>query len=215
MIKENLEKIIKEIPKGVCLVGVSKKKTVTEIKEAVEAGIKIIAENKVQDALQKYNILKDYFEDNKVEYHYIGRLQSNKVNKIVGKFNLIQSVDSYKLAEKINNKAEKQGIVQDILLQVNIGEEKQKIGFSEFDIYSEYEKISQLKNIKVKGLMCLPPYFENPESTRPYFKKMKNIFEKLPLKILSMGMSNDYKIAIQEGSNMVRIGTKIFGERKY
>jgi len=213
MIKQNLEKIIKEIPKGVSLVGVSKTKTVMEIKDAIDAGVKIIGENKVQEALHKYTMLKDYFEDYKVEYHYIGKLQSNKVNKVVGKFDLIQSVDSYRLAEKINRRAEKQGIVQDILLQVNIGEEEQKIGFSEFDICSEYEKISQLKNIKVRGLMCLPPYFEDPEKTRPYFKKMNKIFHKLHLEILSMGMSNDYMIAIEEGSNMVRIGTKIFGER--
>ena len=215
MIKQNLEKILANIPDNVVIVGVSKTKTAMEIKEAVEAGLKIIGENKVQEALQKRNVLADYFAKKKVEYHYIGKLQSNKVNKVVGNFDLIQSVDSYRLAEKINRKAESEGIVQDILLQVNIGEEEQKVGFSEFDIYSEYERITQLKNVKVKGLMCLPPYFDDPEKTRPYFRKMNEIFHKLHLDILSMGMSNDYMVAIEEGSNMIRVGTKIFGERKY
>lgn len=210
MIKQNLDKILSEIG-PVKLVAVSKRKPVSDIKESIKSGVKIIGENKIQEAEEKYIELKDLFEKNNVEFHFIGHLQTNKVKKAVEMFNLIQTVDSLKLAEEINKRAKQISKVQDILIQINIGNEPQKYGINPDDVFEFITNLKQLKNINIKGLMCIHPFREDPV---PYFKKMKKIFNKTHLELLSMGMSNDYKEAIKYESNMVRIGSKIFGERK-
>lgn len=189
------------------LVTVTKSRSIEEIIEAIEAGARILGENKIDEARKKYNLLKEYLKKYNVEYHFIGHLQSNKVNKAVGFFDLIQSVDSVKLAEKINRQAEEINVIQNILVQVNIGKEPQKYGIAPNEINEFIYTISGLKNINIKGLMCIAPYGEDP---RPYFKDMKEIYDRFNFDYLSMGMTNDYKIAIKEGSNMVRIGTAIF-----
>lgn len=216
-IKGNIEKIIKSINnKNISLAAVTKNSTIKDIKEAINSGVKIIGENRIQEAELKYNELKDFLREKRVEFHFIGHLQTNKVKKAVEIFDLIQSVDSLKLAEDINKRAKGINKVQRILIQVNIGEEPQKYGFKSSDLKEFLKIISSLKYLKVKGMMCITPYFEDKEKTRPYFKKMKKLFEGYKkdynFKYLSMGMTNDYEIAIEEGSNMVRIGRGIFGK---
>lgn len=211
MIKENIQKIISEIG-SVKLVVVTKSRTIEEIKQAIEAGAPIIAENRIQEAERKYSELKNFFKDKNVEFHFIGHLQTNKVKKAIEMFDLIQSIDSLKLAKEIDKRANQINKKQDVLIEVNIGKEPQKYGVLPENVIEFTNKIKQFENIKVKGLMCMPPF--NKDS-RPYFKEMKKMFDKLNLEILSMGMTNDYKIAIEEGSNMIRIGRGIFGERRY
>ncbi len=209
MIESNVKQIISEIG-PVLLAAASKTRTVNEIKQAVYAGVKIIAENRVQEAELKYKQLKEFFIKNNVEFHLIGHLQTNKAKKAVEIFDLIQTLDSLKLADKISRHAFKIKKTQKVLVQINIGDEPQKYGIKKQDLFVFLEKLRQFNNIEVKGLMCIPPYNKDP---RPYFREMKALFDKSNLEILSMGMSNDYRIAIEEGSNMVRIGTKIFGKR--
>ncbi|MBT3721033.1 YggS family pyridoxal phosphate-dependent enzyme [archaeon] len=210
MMKSNIQKIIQEIGKAK-LVAVSKKKSVLEIKQAINAGIKIIGENRIQKAQEKYNELNEFFKENHVEFHFVGHLQSNKTKKAVEMFDLIQTVDSLKLAQEINNRAKEINKIQRVLIQINIGEEKQKFGIKPEKTVEFVAQIKKYKNIKIKGLMCIHPFGEDPI---PYFKRMKKIFDSTQLEILSMGMSSDYKTAIEQGSNMIRVGTKIFGERK-
>ena len=213
-IRENINGIKKEIPKEVTLLAATKDRTVEEIKEAIKSGIAVIGENYVQEAEKKYAALK-----NKAAFHFIGRLQKNKIKKVLEICSLIQSVDSAGLAEEMDKKAANKA---DILLQVNIGKEKTKGGILPGNLVSEIKKISKLHNIRIKGLMCIEPYSENPEDARPYFKEMKRLFDAVKkqgipgveMKILSMGMSDTYRIAVEEGSTLVRIGTAIFGERK-
>ncbi len=206
MIRENLAGL--GIPSNVKLIAVTKTRTVEEIKEAIISGITCIGENRVQEANEKFSLLP------KVEKHMIGGLQTNKVRLAVELFDMIQSVDSLKLAREIDKRCEDIGKVMPVLVEVNIGEESNKHGIKLKDVGSFVKEISQLKNISVQGLMCVAPLV-SPEEARPYFKKMKQSFDSINgLKWLSMGMSNDYKTAIEEGSNMVRIGTAIFGERK-
>lgn len=206
MIKENIVRL--QIPSNVKLIAVTKTRTVDEIKQAIEAGITCIGENKVQEAKQKFPFLP------KVEKHMIGHLQTNKVRLAVELFDVIQSVDSVELAGEINKRCGAIGKVMPILLEVNIGSEESKQGVKPDDIKNLVREISKFKHVKIQGLMCIAPLLE-PEKTRPYFRKMKQIFDSIEgLKWLSMGMSNDYKVAIDEGSNMVRIGTAIFGERQ-
>lgn len=211
MIKENIQKIKSEID-SVNLVAVSKSKTVNEIKQAIDSGIKVIAENKIQEAEQKYLQLKNFFKDKNVKFHFIGHLQTNKVKKAINMFDLIQTLDSLKLAKEIDKRAKLINKKQDMLIEVNIGKEPQKYGVLPEETIDFVKQMQQFQNIKVKGLMCMPPFNKDP---MPYFKEMKKLFDKFNLEILSMGMSNDYKIAIEEGSTMIRIGTAIFGERKY
>ena len=207
MIKENIIKL--QIPSYVKLVAVTKTRTVEEIKKAIDAGVNCIGENKVQEAQEKFPSLP------KVEKHMIGHLQRNKVKTAVELFDMIQSVDSLKIAKEISKRCEAINKVMPILIEVNIGNEESKYGIKPEDIKEFIKEISQFKNIDIQGLMCIAPLIE-AEKTRPYFKKMKELFDSLGnLKWLSMGMTNDYKIAIEEGSNMVRIGTAIFGERNY
>jgi hypothetical protein len=215
---ENITSILNELG-NTQLICVTKTVDSDRINEAIKAGATIIGENRVQEFEEKSENLLS------CEKHMIGHLQTNKVKKAVEYFDVIQSVDSLKVAQEIDKRAEDAGKVQDIFLQVNIGDEPQKSGFKLDDIRQEINKIASLKNIRVTGMMCIPPYVP-PEQTRPYFRKMKALFDELKvetqgkfdnidLKELSMGMSGDYRVAIEEGATMVRIGSAIFGERNH
>lgn len=216
-IAENLDKIRNSIPDNVKLVAVSKTKPVEDMKEAYNLGIRDFGENKVQEFLTKY----DEFGDD-VRWHIIGHLQANKVKYIVGKVFLIHSLDSVKLLKELEKRYSKQNLYADTLIEINIGREESKSGilFENLDqLLSECEKCS---NVRVKGLMAVIPIGDE-KSNRKYFSQMKELFQKLKnanlknieMKYLSMGMTGDYKIAISEGANIIRIGQGIFGKRNY
>jgi pyridoxal phosphate enzyme (YggS family) len=217
MIKENVSKILEELPEGVSLVGAAKTRTPKEILEAVEAGLEIIGENYVQEAERAFQIV-----GGKVKWHMIGHLQSNKAKKAVRVFDMIETVDSIKLARAIDRACGKIDKVMPILMEINSGEESQKAGVLPEDAISLARDMSGLNNIKLMGLMTMGPFAGDPEDSRPYFQKTKKLFEELKerglpgveMKYLSMGMSNAYKVALEEGANVVRIGTKLFGERE-
>ncbi|UCF57508.1 MAG: YggS family pyridoxal phosphate-dependent enzyme [Deltaproteobacteria bacterium] len=218
MIKENVKKILGELPEGVQLVGAAKTRIPEEIQEAVEAGLEIVGENYVQEAEKAFQVI-----GNKAKWHMIGHLQRNKAKKAVKIFDMIETVDSMKLAKEIDKSCQKIGKVMSILIEINSGEESQKAGVMPEDAVPLIEEMSTLKNIKIMGLMTMGPFTGDPEDARPFFIKTREIFEKLKdmnlpnveMTCLSMGMSNSYKVALEEGANMVRIGTKIFGERDY
>lgn len=212
MIKQKIDRIMEEIGDS-SLVAVSKSRTENEIKEAILAGIKIIAENKVQEAEKKYGKLRTIFKSENVKFHFIGHLQANKVKKAVAIFDVIQSVDSFGLAELIDTRASEIKKIQEVFIQVNIGHESQKSGASPEVTLELLSRLRKLKNINVSGLMCIPPCSDDHEDSRKYFRQMKHLFDNSGLKSLSMGMTGDYKVALEEGSNMIRIGTGIFGER--
>ena len=205
-------------PSEVLLVAVTKTRTAEEINEAVDAGITDIGENKVQEILDKYEMVKP------VRWHMIGHLQTNKVKYIIDKVSMIHSVDSLRLAEEINRRAGQNQIVMDILVQVNSAQEESKFGISTEETGKLIEDIlSGCSNIRIKGLMCIAPYADNPEDVRIYFREVKQLYDRfsviehhgLDFQYLSMGMSHDYEAAILEGSNLIRVGTAIFGERNY
>ncbi len=227
-IKENINDIIKnkeEITKqsgrdadAVLLVGVTKTRSAEEINEAIDAGITDIGENKVQEIMDKYDLVKP------VRWHMIGHLQTNKVKYIIDKVSMIHSVDSFRLAEEIHRRAEQRGIMMDILVQVNAAQEESKFGITSDETERLIcEILEKCPNLCLKGLMCIAPYEENPEDVRIYFKEVKQLYdryskmkhERLSFEYLSMGMSHDYEAAILEGSNLIRVGTAIFGERNY
>lgn len=202
----------------VTLIAVSKTYPVSAIEEAIAEGCVDFGENHVQELVAKIEAI-----DQPVRWHLIGHLQTNKVKYIIGKTALIHSVDSVKLAEEIEKQSAKKDIVTHILLEVNVAEEASKYGFKVEEVMEVVEKISKMSHIQVDGLMTVAPYVENPESNRPIFRKLfelsvdiqKQKFDNISTSILSMGMSNDYKIAIEEGATMVRVGTAIFGNRDY
>lgn len=221
----NISQNIKDIciregkdPENVTIIAVTKTVDADRINYAVECGMQNIGENKVQEIMNKHENIKG-----NVNWHLIGHLQTNKVKYIIDKVALIHSVDSVSLAEEISRRAEKAGLVKDVLVQVNVAEEATKFGIDYEEIDSFVKTLSQLSGIRVKGLMTIAPYFEDIELVRPVFRKLKEKFDQLSkadipnveMKYLSMGMTNDYKLAIEEGSNMVRIGTGIFGARNY
>ena len=218
MIKENMKEILTELPEGVQLVGAAKTRTPEEIKEAVEAGLEIIGENYVQEAERAFQVVGD-----KAKWHMIGHLQRNKAKKAVKVFDMIETVDSMKLAKEIDKCCDKIDKNMPILIEINSGEETQKAGVLPEDAIALIQEMSTLKRIKIMGLMTMGPFTGDPEEARPYFVKTREIFEKLKeknlpnveMRYLSMGMSNSYRVALEEGANMVRIGTKIFGEREY
>jgi len=226
-ISTNYIKIRKEIPKGVTLVLSVKTRTVEQIEEAIEAGATDIGHNYVQEAGQMYSALQE--KAAKIKWHMIGHLQTNKINKALRIFDVIQTVDSLEKALAIDKRVEKAGKeIVPVYIEMNIGSEFSKAGIkpAEHEPFEEYmEKlasdISTLGHLRLAGLMTMGPRFGNPEDVRPYFRRTKRIFEKIKaldlpnvdMKYLSMGMTNSYKIAIEEGSNMVRIGTAIFGKR--
>jgi pyridoxal phosphate enzyme (YggS family) len=218
MIKENVKELLAELPEGVHLVGAAKTKTPEEILEAVEAGLEIIGENYVQEAEKAFQVV-----GNRAEWHMIGHLQSNKAKKAVRVFDMIETVDSMKLAKEIDKCCGKIGRRMQVLIEINSGEEAQKAGVLPDEAIALIKEMSALEHIKIMGLMTMGPFTGDPEEARPYFVKTREIFQKLKemnlpnveMRYLSMGMSNSYKVALEEGANMVRIGTKIFGERQY
>ncbi|WP_135604777.1 YggS family pyridoxal phosphate-dependent enzyme [Methanococcoides sp. NM1] len=214
-VDENVKMILKELGRTK-LVSVTKTIDPERINESIKAGATIIGENRVQEFEDKCDEILP------CERHLIGHLQTNKIKKAVQHFDVIQSVDSLKLIQHIDKKAEAIDKVQKVFLQINIGNEPQKFGFGSDEIAQVLTEIHSLKNVHVKGLMCIPP-FVSPEQTRSYFKKMKALFDEMKqvdqdnidIQELSMGMSNDYRIAIEEGATMVRVGSAIFGNRTY
>lgn len=206
-IADNVRKIKSQLPKEVVFIAVTKTRSINEINEAISAGITDIGENKAQEVEEKLPSIKG------VKKHFIGHLQSNKIKKVVPLVDMIQSVDSIKTAEKISEEALKLGKTMPVLVEINIAGEEAKFGIKSEEAESFIEQIKNLKGIKIEGLMTMAPLVE-AEKTRPYFRKMKETFDKLKkkynLKYLSMGMTNDYKVAVEEGSNMVRIGTAVF-----
>jgi len=217
MIKENVEKMLDELPEGVTLVAAAKTRTAEEILEAISAGIKVIGENYVQEALNVFNVV-----GKRARWHFIGHLQTNKVKRAVEIFDMIETVDSLKLAEELNKRCAKIDKVMPILIEVNSGRESQKSGALPEDVKNLIKEISAFHNIKIMGLMTMGPRFGNPEDSRPYFVETKKIFDRIKdlnipgieIKYLSMGMTNSYRVAVEEGANMVRIGTKIFDRRE-
>ena len=203
---------------SVKLVAVSKTIAAETVREAIEAGVTILGENYVQEARDKFKALVQY----PVSWHFIGHLQSNKAKYAVRLFDLIHSVDSIKLARELNKQAAKLEKIQQILVQVNISGEDTKSGISSDEAPRLIEEISQLKNLAVKGLMTMPPYFYQPEKVQPFFAALRELRDQIkeqslpnvPLDELSMGMTGDFEVAIQEGATLVRIGTAIFGERR-
>ena len=227
-ISTNYAKIREEIPKDVTIVLSVKTRTVEEIEEVIEAGAADIGHNYVQEAGEMYGALQK--KGVKVRWHMIGHLQTNKINKALKIFDVVQTVDSLEKAVAIDKRVEKarKGIVP-VYVEINIGSEFSKAGIkpTEHEPFEEYmeelaKNISALCHLKLSGLMTMGPRFGNPEDVRPYFRRTKTIFERIKslglpnvdMKYLSMGMTNSYRIAIEEGSNMVRIGTAIFGKRK-
>lgn len=216
-IKENINKIKSNIPKNVTLVAVSKTYPNSAILEAYEAGQKFFGENKVQELVAKYETLpKD------IEWHMIGHLQTNKVKYIAPFVHLIHGIDSLKLLTEVNKRAQSNQRNINVLLQIHIAKEETKFGFSEEEVISLFQsnELTKLTNIAVVGLMGMATNTPNKEQIRNEFKGLKSLFQKLStlnskLTILSMGMSSDYKIAIEEGSTMIRVGSSIFGERNY
>lgn len=216
-IKENSQKLLKELPDGVELVAAAKTRTADEVLAAVEAGIKIIGQNYVQEAEAIHPAI-----GNKARWHFIGHLQKNKVKKAVKIFDMIETVDSVELAGEINKRCAQTGKVMPVLVEVNSGQEPQKAGVLPEKAEELIKAISSLANIKVMGLMTMGPRFGNPEDSRPYFITTRQIFERIKalaianveMKYLSMGMTNSYTVALEEGANLVRIGTLIFGERE-
>ena len=228
MLKENLANVEKNIEQAcknagrsrdeVTLIAVSKTKPVEMLQEIYDENIRDFGENKVQELCSKMEQLPS-----DIRWHMIGHLQRNKVKYIVGKVELIHSVDTYRLAEEINIQAKKQNVIVPILVEVNIAHEESKFGISAEDAILLVEEISKLENIRIKGLMTIAPYVENPEDNRLYFRKIKQLsvditnknIDNVFMEVLSMGMTGDYMVAIEEGATMVRVGTGIFGERNY
>ncbi len=227
-IKENIREIneiknaaaIKAGGKGedVLLVAVTKTRTPEELNEAIDAGITDIGENKVQEIMDKFDYVKP------VRWHLIGHLQTNKVKYIIDKVSMIHSVDSIKLADEINKKAEQHNLTMDILIQVNAAQEESKFGITtdETEYIINYI-LENCPNIRLRGLMSIAPFEDNPEDVRIFFAQVKEQYDKfskiqherLDFKYLSMGMSHDFEVAIAEGSNLIRVGTAIFGARDY
>jgi pyridoxal phosphate enzyme (YggS family) len=216
MIKENVRKILQSLPQGVQLVAAVKTRTPEEVLEAIQGGITIIGHNYVQEAEAAFPTI-----GHQVKWHMIGHLQSKKAKKAIAIFDMIETVDSFNLASTIDKACRAVGKSMSILIEINSGEEAQKAGVMPQNAMSLIREIAVLKNVRVMGLMTMGPFSGDPEDARPYFLKTREIFEdirkaSLPgveMKYLSMGMSNSYSVALEEGANMVRIGTKIFGER--
>ncbi len=228
MINENIRIVKKNIEMAcersgrtvsdVTLIAVSKTKPVSDIQEAYDAGTIDFGENKVQELTDKYPVLpKD------IKWHLIGHLQTNKVKYIVDKVHLIHSVDSVKLASQIEKECEKKNIHMDILMEVNVAEEDTKFGLKYDETINVIKEISHFSHVHIKGLMTIAPFTENPEDNRIYFKKLKQLsdeisalqIENVKMKELSMGMTGDYEVAVEEGATLVRVGTGIFGNRNY
>lgn len=217
MIEENVQRILQELPPGVELMAAAKSRTPQEILRAVESGVKIIGENYVQEALAAFEVVGP-----SVKWHFIGHLQRNKVKKAVEIFDMIETVDTVELAREIDKRCAQRGTVMSILIEINSGREQQKFGVLTEEAEDLIEDILPLQNVKIAGLMTMGPMFGDPENARPYFIETRKLFDQIrrlslpgvEMRYLSMGMTNSYSVAIQEGANIVRIGTKIFGPRE-
>lgn len=218
MIKDNVKALLDELPKGVTIVAAAKTRSAAEISAAVEAGIKIIGENYVQDLLKVYDSVKA-----PVLWHFIGHLQTNKVKQIVGKVDMIETLDSLRLAQEINKRCASIDKIMPVLVEVNIAGESSKTGISFANAVNFIKSLRNFSHIRVEGLMTMGPQFASGAEMRPHFRKMKKLFDVIAkdspqgveMKYLSMGMTSSYDVAAGEGANLVRIGTKIFGERNY
>lgn len=228
MIKENIAKVQENIKNAcikssrdvseVTLIAVSKTKPVEAIYEAMACGMKDFGENKVQEMCDKIETINE-----PLNWHLIGHLQTNKVKYIIGRTCLIHSVDSLHLAEKIQDEAAKKNVHADILVQVNVANETTKFGLSTNETIDMIEQIAKLPNVHIQGLMTIAPFVDDPEDNRQIFREMKQLsvdikgknIDNVNMNILSMGMTGDYEVAIEEGATMVRVGTGIFGERNY
>lgn len=228
MVKENLAKVEENVRQAciragraeseVTLIAVSKTKPVEMIEEAIACGKKEFGENKAQELKEKYEILpKD------LQWHFIGHLQTNKIKYILGRTCLIHSVDSFHLAEAIEKECVKRQLEVDILIEVNVAQEASKFGLKLEDTLELVENVSKLPHLHIRGLMTIAPYVENPEENRNIFRQLKQLsvdiktknIDNVDMSVLSMGMTNDYQVAIEEGATHVRVGTGIFGERNY
>ncbi|MCD6310324.1 MAG: YggS family pyridoxal phosphate-dependent enzyme [Candidatus Eremiobacteraeota bacterium] len=204
-------------PGPITLVGISKKVDVDRIKQAYDAGLRNIGENYLQEARAKIPRCPEG-----ITWHFVGHLQKNKVNPVLSLFSMIQSVDSKELLDKISKRGEKIGKVVPVLLEVNIAGEDTKYGLAPGEVRPLLSKVGKLKGAEVVGLMCMPPYSDNPEDSRPFFRKLVKLFHQIERDSfpawkgihLSMGMSGDFEVAVEEGATIVRIGRAIFGERK-
>jgi len=217
LIKQNVAGLLAELPDGVELVAAAKTRTAEEILEAIQAGIKIIGENYVKEAREAYKLV-----GKGAKWHFIGTLQKHNVRRnMLEIFDMIETVDSLDIAREIDKRCAQIGKIMPILIEVNSGRELQKSGMLPEDVGQLVGEISGLGNIKVTGLMTMGPRVGNPEDSRPYFVETRKIFDKIKglglpnveMRYLSMGMTNSYKVALEEGANIIRIGTRIFGER--
>lgn len=205
-------------PDDITLIAVSKTKPLSDMEELVRIGVSDFGENKVQELCSKYEQISQ-----PVGFHLIGHLQTNKVKYVVDKACLIHSVDSLKLAKEIQKEAAKKQIISQILIEVNVAEEESKFGLHLNDVIPFVEEIASFPNIHINGLMTIAPFGENPEENRDYFRALRQLsldiisknIDNIDMNVLSMGMTNDYKVAIEEGATMVRVGTAIFGTRNY
>ncbi|WP_270652671.1 YggS family pyridoxal phosphate-dependent enzyme [Blautia massiliensis (ex Durand et al. 2017)] len=228
MVAENLAQVQKNInesctkinrdPNEVTLIAVSKTKPVEMLKEAYDAGARVFGENKVQEIVDKYDQMPS-----DVKWHMIGHLQRNKVKYIVDKVAMIHSVDSLRLAETIEKEAAKKAVIVPILIEVNVAQEESKFGLKPEEVLPLIEQIADFSHIRIKGLMTIAPYVDNAEENREIFRELKKLsvdiaaknINNVTMSVLSMGMTGDYMVAVQEGATMVRVGTGIFGARNY
>ena len=228
MLKENLSKVESDIRMAckkcgrdrseITLIAVSKTKPVNMLQEIYDERVRDFGENKAQEICEKYGQLPD-----DIRWHMIGHMQRNKVKSVIDKVCLIHSMDTYRLAEEINIQAKKHRLVMPVLLQVNISGEQSKSGVAREDALLLAEEVSRLENLRIEGLMTIAPFVENPEDNRIYFREMKQLavdierknLDNVSMEVLSMGMTGDYMVAIEEGATMIRVGTGIFGERNY
>ena len=216
IIQENTKRIFSRLPAGIEIVAATKSRSIGEIEQAIKAGVKIIGENYVQEAKDKLDII-----GGAVAWHFIGHLQKNKVKEVVEIFDMIETVDSFKIVQEIDKACQSKNRIMPVLIEVNCAREKQKFGLLPEDVEALIRQAHQLSYIKMLGLMTMGPNLSNPEELRPYFKQTHQLFERikslnlpgLEMKYLSMGMSDSYQVAIQEGANLVRLGTAIFGKR--
>ena len=227
MIRENINRVQERIaaacgcagrqPLSVTLVAVSKTFPAEKVREAYECGLRRFGENRVQEAEGKVAELRDLG----IEWHLVGHLQSNKAGKAAEIFQYVESLDALKPAEKLNQARESSGEPLLVLLQVDLGREETKFGIPREDVLDLARKVSELPRLRIRGLMTMPPYSEDPEQARPYFRSLRELAESISrqklsnvsMEVLSMGMSHDFEVAIEEGSTMVRVGTAIFGSR--
>ena len=221
-ILKNVEASARKVGKtlaDITVIAVTKTVDCERAKEAVSAGLNNLGENRVQEFMNKY----EKMDNSDISWHIIGHLQTNKVKYIINKVKLIHSLDSVALAEEIDKRSGQRGVVTEVLIELNIGEEESKFGIKNYELIDFIKSVENFENIKISGLMTVAPYMENKEEVRWVFKEMKRLydlvsdmnFKNVKMKYLSMGMTNDYDVAIEEGSNVIRIGTAVFGSRIY